>query len=393
MAVSAKIKEMMAGSSWIRRMFEAGQQLKGEHGADRVCDFSIGNPNLPPPAGFEKALFDILREDIPGKHGYMPNAGYPEVREKIAAHLSKEQGVPLRGGRVVLSCGAGGGLNVALKALLNPGDTVLASAPYFVEYAVYADNHGGSFASVRSKEDFDLDVGGIEKAVTPKTAALIINSPNNPSGQVYPEKTVAALARMLERKSREIGRSIYLLSDEPYRKIVFDGVAVPSVFRHYKNSIIVTSCSKDLSIPGERIGWIAVHPDADDAEDIVNALILATRILGFVNAPALMQRAVARLVGVSVDAGIYQKKRDILCEGLARAGYEFARPKGTFYLLPKAPGGDELAFVDSLAKELILTVPGRGFGIPGHFRIAFCVEDAVIERSLEGFARAIQKFR
>jgi aspartate aminotransferase len=392
MAVAKRIKEMMAGSSWIRRMFEAGLKLKAEHGADRVCDFSLGNPNLAPPAAFGRELLRVMSEEIPGKHGYMPNAGYPEVRESVAAHVSRDQGVALRGEHVVLSCGAGGGLNVAMKTILNPGDTVIASIPYFFEYSFYAENHGGTVELVRTKDDFDLDVEEIARHITPRTAAVIINSPNNPSGQVYPEATIEALGEMLDERSREVGRSVYLLSDEPYRRIVYDGVSVPPVLPRCRNSIVVTSCSKDLSIPGERIGWIAVNPQADDAADLVNGMILCTRILGFVNAPSLMQRVVSRLLGESIDVGIYQKKRDLLCGGLASFGYEFVRPKGTFYLLPKAPGCDDLGFVEALQRELILTVPGRGFALPGRFRIAFCVEDRVIERSLEGFSRAIEAF-
>jgi aspartate aminotransferase len=392
MAVAKRIKEMMAGSSWIRRMFEAGLKLKAEHGADSVYDFSLGNPNLAPPAAFTRELLRVAGEEIPGKHGYMPNAGYPEARESIAAHVSREQKVPLKGEHVVLSCGAGGGLNVAMKTILNPGDAVIASVPYFFEYSFYAENHGGTVELVRTKEDFNLDVEEIARRITPKTAAVIINSPNNPSGQVYAASTIEALGEMLGERSREVGRSIYLLSDEPYRRIVYDGVAVPPILPRYRNSVVITSCSKDLSVPGERIGWIAVHPQADDSADLVSGMILCTRILGFVNAPSLMQRVVARTLGESIDVGVYKKKRDVLCAGLQSFGYDFLRPKGTFYLLPKAPGGDDLAFVEALQRELILTVPGRGFALPGYFRIAFCVEDRVIERSLEGFARAIRAF-
>jgi aspartate aminotransferase len=277
-----------------------------------------------------------------------------------------------------------------MKTILNPGDTVVASVPYFFEYSFYAENHGGEAVLVPTKNDFDLDVGEIARRITPRTAAVIINSPNNPSGQVYSEATVRALGDMLEQRSREVGRSVYLLSDEPYRRIVYDGVVVPPVLARIRNSIVVTSCSKDLSIPGERIGWIAVNPGADDAADLVNGMILCTRILGFVNAPALMQRAVAETLGQGIDVGLYERKRDLLCAGLESCGYEFVRPKGTFYLLPKAPGGDDLGFVEALRRELILAVPGRGFALPGYFRLAFCVDDRVIERSLEGFARAIE---
>ncbi|MEW5815597.1 MAG: pyridoxal phosphate-dependent aminotransferase [Spirochaetota bacterium] len=391
MAVSKNVAEMITRSSWIRKMFESGARLKAEHGEDKVFDFSLGNPNIEPPSAFTKTAAAILAEKSKGKHGYMPNAGYPDVREEVAAYISKEQKVKLTGSNVIMTCGAGGAMNVALKTILNPGDKVLVSSPYFMEYNFYVDNHGGKLEPVNSREDFDLDIDAIESQINAQTAAVIINSPNNPSGRVYPASTLRELGKMLARKSRETRRSVYLLSDEPYRKIVYDGTEVPSVLSFYKNSIIFTSYSKDLSIPGERIGWLAIHPEAEDGQNLIDGFILCNRILGYVNAPALMQRVVARLQGVSVDVTEYKKKRDILCEGLAEIGYEFNKPQGTFYLFPRAPGGNDLEIVELLRKELILTVPGRGFGLPGYFRIAFCVEDRVIEAALPGFERAFRK--
>ncbi len=392
MAISSKIKEMIGRASWIRRMFDAGNLLKKQYGPGRVCDFSLGNPNIEPPEAFKETIIKIIQDEMTGKHRYMANAGYPEVREKVAEFVSEEQGVNVEGKHVIMTCGAGGGLNVALKTIINQGDRVLVSKPYFMEYSFYVDNHGGTLELMESKEDFDLDIDAFARHITTRTAAVIINSPNNPSGQIYPESTISALAQLLQQKSNEIGRSIYLVSDEPYRKIVYDGNTVPSVFRHYRNSIIVTSYSKDLSIPGERIGWAAVHPDADDFKDLVNGMVLCNRILGFVNAPALMQRIIYHLQGSCVDVDVYKRRRDLLCSGLERLGYKFFKPKGAFYLLPKAPGSDDQRFVEALQEELILAVPGRGFGIPGYFRIAFCVDDEVIERSMEGFARAIHAF-
>jgi len=392
MAISSKIKEMIGRASWIRRMFDAGNLLKKQYGPGRVCDFSLGNPNIEPPEAFKETIIKIIQDEMTGKHRYMANAGYPEVREKVAEFVSEEQGVNVEGEHVIMTCGAGSGLNVALKTIINKGDRVLVSKPYFMEYSFYVDNHGGTLELVESKEDFDLDIDAFARHITTRTAAVIINSPNNPSGQIYPESTISALVQLLQQKSSEIGRSIYLISDEPYRKIVYDGNTVPSVLRHYRNSIIVTSYSKDLSIPGERIGWVAVHPDADDFKDLVNGMVLCNRILGFVNAPALMQRIIYHLQGSCVDVDVYKRRRDLLCSGLERLGYKFVKPKGTFYLLPKAPGDDDQRFVEALQEELILAVPGRGFGIPGYFRIAFCVDDEVIERSMEGFARAIHAF-
>jgi aspartate aminotransferase len=390
MAISEQIRRRMESASWIRKMFETGNELRAEHGAHRVCDFSLGNPNMEPPEGFNSALMAIITNGVPGKHRYMPNAGYPEVRREVARGVSQEQQSPVEGDHIIMTCGAGGGLNVALKAIINPGDTVLVSTPFFMEYASYADNHGGVLESVQGGDAFEPCMDRIEAAINEKTAALIINSPNNPSGQVYSAEIIAALGRLLEEKSGETGRAIYLISDEPYRKLVYDGVNVPPIFPFYRNSMIVSSFSKDLSIPGERIGWLAVNPDADDAQDLIDAAILCNRILGYVNAPALMQRVIQQLQGCSIDVELYRAKRDRLCEGLAELGYEFIKPSGTFYLFPRAPGGDDMKFVQLLQEGMILTVPGRGFGYPGHFRIAFCVADDVIERSMEGFAAAIR---
>jgi aspartate aminotransferase len=391
MAVSAKIRQMMEGSSWIRRMFEAGSQLKAVHGAQAVCDFSLGNPDLEPPPEFQRALSEIVAASIPHKHGYMPNAGYPETRAALAARLCVEQEVSVTADSVVMSCGAGGGLNATLKAILNPGDEVIVGAPCFVEYGFYVENHGGKLVLAPCGKDFDLDVEAIESRITPKTAAVIVNSPNNPTGRVYPEKTLRALADALLRAGRRNGRAVYLVSDEPYRKLVFDGTAVPALFPLYPHCIVVSSYSKDLSLPGERIGYAAVNPGADDARALMDGIILCTRILGYVNAPALMQRVVSRLQGISVDVEVYRKKRNILCSGLEKIGYSFFKPQGAFYLFPQAPGGDDLALAEELKKELILVVPGRGFALPGYFRIAFCVDTEVIERSFKGFQRVMDR--
>ena len=391
MAVSASVLQSMKNSSWVRAMFETGIKLKQEHGEDRVCDFSLGNPDLPPPREFHSAIRDLLNDPAAG-HGYMPNGGYPDVRAAVAEYISSEYGTNLTGNHVVMSCGAGGALNVVLKSILNPGDVVLACTPCFMEYRAYAANHGGELRLVKGTADFDLDIDALENAINTKTAAVIINSPNNPSGRIYPKETIEALGAMLSRKSKETGRSIYLVSDEPYRHIVYDNADVPRVFDYYHNSIIASSYSKSLSVPGERIGWIAVHPEIDEAETLVDALILCTRILGFVNAPGLMQRVIGRLAGNRVDISPYIRRRDLLCQSLAAMGYELRKPEGTFYLFPQAPGGDDMAFIKALQEELILAVPGSGFGAPGYFRIAFCVDEGVIERSLEGFERVIKRF-
>jgi aspartate aminotransferase len=393
MAIAKTIKETMSGSSFIRKMFELGAQLKKQHGEENVCDFTLGNPDLEPPEVFQRALADIVDRKIPLKHGYMANAGYQDTRASVADYVSKEQGVAVTEKSVIMTCGAGGGLNVVFKTILNPGDTVVVNVPYFVEYNFYIRNHGGEMVLARTRDDFDLDVAAVEKAIDGRTAAVLINSPNNPTGKVYPETTIRALARMLERKSAETGRAIYLISDEPYRKIVYDGAMVPPLFADYKNSIVVNSYSKDLSIPGERLGYIAVHPEADDFADLLDGMILCNRILGFVNAPALMQRVVTGIQGASVDVSLYKKRRDLLCGGLRKLGYDFTTPGGTFYLFPRAPGGDDLKFVKLLQEKLVLTVPGTGFGAPGYFRIVFCVPEEMIERSFVGFEYAIDMMK
>jgi len=391
MPVSRRIASSLENSSWIRRMFEAGNVLRAKHGADKVCDLSLGNPDVEPPAEFQAALVEAVSARVARKHGYMPNAGYPDVRARVAEQASREQGVSLGAEHVVMSVGASGAMNSALKAILDPGAEVIASTPCFMEYISYVDNHGGTLVLTPSRPDFDLDVDAIQSRITDRTAALIINSPNNPTGRIYPEPTLRRLAAMLRAASERAGRAIYLLSDEPYRKLAYDGAQVPGVMALYPHSIVVTSYSKDLSLPGERIGFAAVNPAADDAGKLVDGIILATRILGYVNAPALMQRVICSLQGLSVDVEIYRRKRDLFCSALSSMGYQFAVPQGAFYIFPKAPGGDDLAFVQALQEELVLVVPGRGFSLPGYFRIAYCVDTPVIERSLRGFERVIRR--
>ncbi len=390
MTIATKIETIMNRSSWIRKMFEEGARLKAEHGAHQVFDFSLGNPNITAPECFDKALAETACS-CSGEHGYMPNPGYPHVRQSVAKYLSTEQGVSVTQDEVIMTCGASGALNVALKTLLDPGDEVLTPVPCFVEYGFYADNHGGVLKTVATHSDFSLDLEAVAAAITPKTKVVLINSPNNPTGQIYDHESLKRLGELLAARSARYERTIYLISDEPYRKIVFDDHAVPSIFTVYADSLLATSYSKDISIPGERIGYAALNPAANYHDAVMNGMALANRILGFVNAPALMQKIVACLQGTSVDIGLYQRKRDLLCEGLAAAGYEFITPPGTFYLFPKSPIPDDVAFVQALQEELILVVPGSGFNGPGYFRIAFCVDDDTIVNALPGFKRAIDR--
>jgi aspartate aminotransferase len=391
MAVAKKMLQFMEGGSWIRKMFEEGGRLKKLYGEENVFDFSLGNPNVPPPDVVQSKLIEVVSRKAPGIHGYMPNAGLLQTRAAVSEYLSREYCIPLSPDQVVITCGAAGALNIILKALLDPGDEVLVPAPYFVEYAFYADNHGGVLRTVPTRADFTLDLETLEAAVSPATKVVLINSPNNPTGQIYSSGALQALGSLLVRKSREYGRTIYLVSDEPYRKIVYDNHEVPCVFSHYAHTLVATSYSKDLSLPGERIGFVGIHPEADDLSNLTGALALANRILGFVNAPGLMQRLIAELQGASVDVTIYKRKRDLLVRGLKAAGYELTVPPGAFYLFPRSPLPDDVQFVRLLQEENILTVPGSGFGGPGHFRIAYCVDDGTIERSLPGFRRALER--
>ncbi len=391
MAGSEKMKLFAEKSSWIRKMFEEGAKLKAQYGAENVFDFSLGNPDAPPPARYNEVIREIVLDESPGMHSYMPNGGYPWVREIISARMSAEQEIDVNQGDILMTCGAAGGLNVVMKSLLNPGDEVILLAPYFVEYNFYVDNHGGVSRVVATDSEFNLDLEAIEAAITGKTKAIIINSPNNPTGQIYSAESLNSLGRLLTKAASEHDSSIYMISDEPYRKIIFDDNVVPSIFKSYKHSIVVSSYSKDLSLPGERIGYLAVHPDIEDKLNLVNSLTLANRILGFVNAPALMQRVVAELQDVSVDNSIYSRRKTTFCAVLKEAGFTFTPPKGAFYVFPKTPIADDVKFCDFLQEENILAVPGTGFGSPGHIRLAFCVPDSVISRSAEGFKKAVDK--
>ncbi len=391
MALAAKIQDAIQRSSWIRQMFEEGARLKALYGADKVYDFSLGNPDLEPPENFRKVLGSIIAEPPIGVHGYMANAGYDETRAAVAAYVSKEQGVEVSADHVMMTCGSAGALNCIFKALLDPGDEVIVPAPYFVEYGFYADNHGGQIRVVSTRDEFTLDLEAIETAINSRTKVVLINSPNNPTGQVYDRNSLEGLGNLLAVSSEKLGRTLYLVSDEPYRKIVYDGFEVPSILEAYQNSIVATSYSKDVSLAGERIGYLVIHPEADQAEALMGGFILANRILGFVNAPALLQRAVRHLQGTCVDVSVYQGRRDRFCQGLTDGGYEFVRPRGAFYLFPKSPISDDVAFVRLLLEENILVVPGSGFGAPGYFRIAYCVEEQTIESAIPGFARARER--
>jgi aspartate aminotransferase len=393
MSVSEKIRVSIEKSSWIRKMFEEGIARKAKFGAENVFDFSLGNPCLEPPARFKEVLRILAQDPASGQHGYPPNAGRMDCRQAVAAYLSKHNQRKFTAEDIVMTVGAGGGLNVVLKTILNPGDEVVIPSPYFVEYNFYLDNHQGVPKPVRTGPDFSLDLDALDRAITEKTRAVLINSPNNPTGKVYDPRELGGLARLLQDRSRKLGRPVYLVSDEPYRKVVYDGLTVPSVFDAYAESFVVTSFSKDLSLPGERIGYAAVNPDASDKSGLAAGMVLCNRILGYVNAPSLMQRAIIPLLEESVDIALYRRKRDMIYNGLSSIGYECSKPGGAFYLFPKTPIEDDVAFVAALQEENILTVPGSGFYGPGHMRIAYCVDERTIEKALPGFERVIRKFK
>ncbi len=393
MPASQNIQTAIEKSSWIRKMFEEGNIRKAKYGAENIFDFSLGNPDLEPPAKFKEVLIKLINDPSPGRHAYMPNAGLIETRQAVADYLNKDNTARFTPDEIVMSVGAGGSLNVVLKTILNPGDEVIIPKPYFVEYNFYLDNHQGVPKLAATKKDFSLDFDTISDAVTEKTKAVLIDSPNNPTGNVYEQEELKELANVLNHHSQKLGEPIYLISDEPYRKIIYDGISVPSIFDIYDESFVVTSFSKDLSLPGERIGYVAANPRMSDKATIIAGMVLSNRVLGYVNAPALMQRAIPFLLEETVDIAIYQRRRDMLCNALDSFGYDFKKPGGAFYLFPRSPSEDDVAFVAALQEENILTVPGTGFGGPGHFRIAYCVSEDVIQKALPGFERVIKKWR
>ncbi len=393
MTIANKVRLSIERSSWIRRMFEEGAAQIARHGAENVFDFTLGNPSVEPPEAFRRALLEMASHPVPGMHRYMNNAGYDETRDAIAEVLAENSGLAVSKEHVVMTCGAGGALNTVLKTILNPGEEVIILAPYFVEYKFYADNHGGIAREVWTEPTTFLpDITAIEAAINPLTRAVIVNSPNNPTGVVYPAEILDDLGRMLDRKQVELGRTIYVISDEPYARLAFDGRQVPSIFRSVRNSVIVTSHSKDLALPGERIGYLAANPAMDEVGLFMGGAVFCNRVLGFVNAPAMMQRLVAKLQHESVDIAEYQAKRDILYDHLSRLGFQVVKPGGGFYLFPKAPINDDVAFVRQAQKHNILLVPGSGFGAPGYFRIAYCIDMDIIKRSLPKWTELAREF-
>ena len=401
-AVTTQIKDSMASSSWIRKMFEKGLELKKQFGNDAVCDFSLGNPDVPPPAKAEGELNKIAAAAVkPLGLGYCPNAGIPAVREAMAAYLTKQQETPVTAKDVVMTVGAAGALVSFFRAVIEPGDEVITPAPYFVEYGAYCGHFGGVLKPVPSiPPTFRPDVAGIEKAITPKTRAIIVNSPNNPTGCIYSIDDLKAIASVVdmvnaarEAADGEKARPLFLLSDEPYRAFAFDGAKVPAMLPLTKFACVLGSFSKTLSLAGERIGYFLANPSMPDQESLVAAVTLTNRTLGFVNAPVIGQRLAASLLDVTVDLEIYDRRRKLMAKVLSEAGVEFEMPKGAFYFFAKSPVPDDTVFVDALLQERILVVPGRGFGFAGYVRLCCSVDEQIIARSAEGFKRAMAKFK
>lgn len=377
-------------------MFEEGQKLKALHGADKVFDFSLGNPDIEPPAAFRETLLRLASSTAKGSHAYMSNAGYSKVREAVALRASRDQGLAIPSSHITMSVGAAGGLNVVLKTILDPGDEVVVVRPYFAEYLFYVQNHGGTFVPVPSGPGFTLDPEAIGAALTEKTACVILNSPNNPTGRIYTKPELEAVAQVLKAHGKRTGRLPYIVADEPYRSIVYGGTLVPSIMEVYDETIVVSSWSKSLSLPGERIGYIALSPRASEAKEVLDGLAFSTRVLGYVNAPALMQRVVASLLDEVSDVESYARRGRLLAEGLKAAGYEFPEPQGAFYIFAKVPelpgsppdAGLDVAFAMHLKAYRVLAVPGVGFGCPGWFRLSFCVSESTIRGAIPLFAQA-----
>ena len=389
MTVARTIADQLSRSSWIRKMFEEGARLKAERGAENVFDFSLGNPEIEPPPCVLEAARRALDDPRPGRHAYMPNSGFPAVRERLAERLAAASGVPFEGRNIVMTVGAGGALNVLFKAILDPGDEVIVLAPYFVEYGFYVGNHGGKLVVVDTTRDFLPDVEKIRAAVTPRTKAILVNSPNNPTGVIYSAETFRALDALI----KSLDHDVLLVSDEPYKALVFDDAKPPEVPAYVDNVVVATSWSKTLALPGERIGYLAVSPRIADADKLVDACTFAIRVLGFVNAPAIWQWVAAEVGDQSIDVAPYREKSGILYRGLTEIGYRCVRPQGAFYLFPETPIADDVAFVRMLVDEGVLTVPGTGFGRPGHMRLSITVPKKTVEGALPGLERAFRRAR
>lgn len=393
--IAEKMKGMVANSSAIRAMFEEGNRLAEIYGAENVYDFSLGNPNVPAPQAVKQAMIELLDESDPVVlHGYTnSNSGYADVRQTVAESVNERFGTAFTGENIVMTVGAAGGLNVIFKTLLNPGDEVIAFAPYFGEYRSYTNNYDGVLVEISpNTENFQPKLEEFEEKITPKTKIVIVNTPNNPTGVVYSEETIRKMTEIMEAKQKEYGTDIYLVSDEPYRELAYDGVEVPYLTKYYNNTIIGYSYSKSLSLPGERIGYLVIPDEVADSDDVKSAANVATRILGFVNAPTLQQKVVAKCINEKTDLTFYNRNRETLYNGLIDCGFECIKPQGAFYLFVKSPVENEKAFCEEAKKFHILMVPGSSFACPGYVRLAYCVSYETIVNSLPKFQELAKKY-
>ena len=393
MIISKAILDVLEQSSWIRKMFEEGIELKKQFGEKNIFDLSLGNPLLEPPEKFKRKLIELSNSDEKGLHRYMPNQGFLSTREKVANSLAKESNFPITAEELIITTGAAGGLNAILKSILNPNDEIIVFSPFFVEYLFYIKNHNGIPVLAKTDRNFFPDLSDLSQRITKNTKGIIINSPNNPTGVLYPRKIIEKIGEILSSKEKELDTEIYLISDEPYRKIIFDNKKYPFVFPHHDRSIVVTSHSKDLGLAGERIGYIALSPKDKDKKVLYDALVFSLRTLGHVNATAIMQKSIEDIQEESVDINVYKQKRDFIYNELIKIGYECVKPDGAFYLFPKSPIEDDSRFVNILQNSKVLTVPGRGFGLEGYFRISYSVDDWVLEGSIEGFKKAFESIK
>jgi aspartate aminotransferase len=393
MIISSKIQKLIAHQEgWTRRMFEEGIKIKKQYGEENVYDFSLGNPDTEPPDEVQRMLVETLAHPEKGMHRYMSNNGYENVREEIAAYLRELYGLPFTPSHIFMTTGCAGGLNILIKSMLSRGDEVITPSPFFWEFKNYIENYGGKVRFAQTKKNYQLDIEKIEKAINKKTKAVLLNSPNNPTGAVYTEESIRGLTELLNEK-RAQGQDIYIICDDAYKKLVYDGFQLPNLFQLYDLVYAVTSHSKDLALAGERIGYIAISPRMEEYQLMVSALMISMRALGFVNAPALFQRVAGKFQRSSVNIAEYQKKRDLLYQTLMETGFECVKPMGAFYMFPKSPIADEVEFVRSLQQEeRIMVVPGRGFGKKGYFRIAYCVPIETIQKSVEGFIRTGKRY-
>jgi aspartate aminotransferase len=393
MGISEKVKNKLATGSYIRKMFEEGIALKKKYGDEKVFDLSIGNPIFEPPDQFKNELKRLVKQPVPGMHLAVEEGGDSETRGTIAYQLTHDTGIQFDSKSIVMAFGAAGAVNIAFKTLLNPGEEVISFTPCYFEYENYADNHEGVIKYIPSDQNFIPDFEALEAGITPNTKIVIINSPNNPTGVVYSSAVLKQIAEIITQKSAKLKTRIYIVSDDVYSKLYCGGEQCPRILNYYPHTIVTTSFSKDLSIPGERIGYVAVHPECEDAKTIIRGLSYSNRVMGFISAPSIMQYAIRNLQNVSVSINEYQRKRDFLYENLIKMGYSVTKPQGAFYIFPKTPIKNDEAFVQELKDLLVLTTPGFIFQSPGYFRISYCLDNKVIEGSLSGLRKAIEKYK